>query len=384
MDKPRVLYILRDFPQITQTYIKNEIEAVDGQFDIRVVALNPPDIAYQTRVPYAYVSGPAHFLEAIKTFRPSVIHTHYLTSVGLVSRLCRQTGIPFTVRAHSSDCLRSVEGNRYIRSGRNRGARAALDDSESIWTSLRRAYKRMRTPRARLHAIAPLINDDLCLGVLTFPFTRPILEGAGIRGDRIRDCFPVLPFERFHSRAPNGSDIMGLGAHTQKKRHRDFIRLARDMSGLVFNLYAIGYRIENLHQLNRSMGSPARIVPPIQPDEMPAEYKKHRWLVYTACPKRASVGWPLAIAEAQAAGVGVCMANVRPDLREYVGDAGFMFDSPADVQRIVAGPFPDELRERGFELARRSDIGRHKVLLTELWQRAAAGSPAGGRPIAPG
>jgi hypothetical protein len=31
----------------------------------------------------------------------------------------------------------------------------------------------------------------------------------------------------------------------------------------------------------------------------------------------------MSIAEAQGAGVGVCMANIRPDLREYVGPAGF-------------------------------------------------------------
>ena len=46
------------------------------------------------------------------------------------------------------------------------------------------------------------------------------------------------------------------------------------------------------------------------------------------------------------------------------------------LKRIIAGPFPEEMREKGFELARRSDIARHKILLTELWQRAAAGSQA--------
>ena len=35
----------------------------------------------------------------------------------------------------------------------------------------------------------------------------------------------------------------------------------------------------------------------------------------------------MAIAEAQAAGVGVCMPNIRPDIKEYVGEAGFVYDS---------------------------------------------------------
>jgi len=29
---------------------------------------------------------------------------------------------------------------------------------------------------------------------------------------------------------------------------------------------------------------------------MPAEYKRHRWLVYTASAKRNSVGWPYYVA----------------------------------------------------------------------------------------
>jgi hypothetical protein len=80
----------------------------------------------------------------------------------------------------------------------------------------------------------------------------------------------------------------------------------------------------------------------------------------------------MAVAEAQAAGVGVCMANVRPDLREYVGDAGFLYDSLADARRIVSGPFPAEMQERGFALARRCDVSHHRAQLTALWRPATA------------
>jgi len=377
MNRPRILYIVRDFPQISQTYIKSEIEAVEGEFEVFVVALNPPDIPYRTEVPHVHETDPARILEAIRAFQPQVIHTHYLTSVGLVSSLCRRTGLPFTVRAHSTDCLRTVEGARYVRSARSPGrVRAQTDGLRSIPSRLRRWSRRLvRRPRS-LRSVAPLINDELCLGLLSFPFTRPFLEAAGIRAEKIRDCFPLVPYGRFHNREPNGSAVMGVGAHLPKKRTEDFLRLAKDMPGLAFNLYALGYRIERLHRLNRAMDNPATIVEPVPPDRMPAEYKKHRWLVYTACPERASAGWPVAIAEAQASGVGVCMANVRADLRDYVGEAGFLYDSLADAKRIIAEPFPEGLRQKGFELARRCDVGAHKTLLTELWRRAVAGSPA--------
>jgi len=100
---------------------------------------------------------------------------------------------------------------------------------------------------------------------------------------------------------------------------------------------------------------------------MPAEYKRHRWLVYTASPQYSSVGWPMAIAEAQAAGVGVLMQNVRPDLADYVGP-GFLFDRLEEVERLVRGPVPEDRREAGFVHAMRSDVDGHIGLLYDLWR----------------
>jgi hypothetical protein len=100
------------------------------------------------------------------------------------------------------------------------------------------------------------------------------------------------------------------------------------------------------------------------------EYKQHQWLVYTAAFELATVGWPMAVAEAQAAGVGVCMPNIRPDLKEYIGNAGYLYDSISEVAEIIAKPVPDEIREAGFLQAKKSDIQEHKHLLTDLWHKA--------------
>ena len=83
---------------------------------------------------------------------------------------------------------------------------------------------------------------------------------------------------------------------------------------------------------------------------MPAEYKKHQWLVYTASTELRTVGWPLAIAEAQASGVGVVMANIRADIAQYVGSAGFVYDTFEEVHEIVRQSFDHDQRlgRRGF------------------------------------
>ncbi|HWP92267.1 MAG TPA: hypothetical protein VNN20_08740 [Thermodesulfobacteriota bacterium] len=349
MNKLRVMYILRDFPQLSHTYEKNEIEAVKDECDIRIIAMKRPNISYKNHVPFSYISNLGMIREAIEEFRPHVLHSHYLDQTHILAKLSSQTNVPFTIRAHSFDTIWP-------------GKKSSLFD-----------YIRLPGRDFIPHVIRkgmPSINDDLCLGILSFPFTRPTLERAGIRSEKIYDCYPVVNYRLFHDRSPNGQAIMNTGACIPKKKMEDFIRLATLVPNMEFNLYAIGYKLGKISRLNKSVGSPVNIIPPIEPEDMPREYKKHRWLVYTASHKLKTVGWPMAVAEAQASGVGVCMPNLRPDLREYVGDAGFLYNSISEVVDIISRPFPEEKRQIGFEHARKSDIFEHKVILTSLWRKA--------------
>lgn len=67
-------------------------------------------------------------------------------------------------------------------------------------------------------------------------------------------------------------------------------------------------------------------------------------------------------------GVGVCMANVRPDLQEYVGEgAGILFDDVDDLKDMLQDKVPEEIRERGFEQCGKSDIAKNITQLTDVW-----------------
>jgi glycosyltransferase involved in cell wall biosynthesis len=116
---------------------------------------------------------------------------------------------------------------------------------------------------------------------------------------------------------------------------------------------------------------------PVEPKDMPQQYKKHQWLVYTADFDLATVGWPMAVAEAQASGVGVCMPRIRPDLAQYVGQGGYLYDSIEEIVDLVRGPVPNEMREAGFAQAWLSDVQQQKHLLTGLWDCVL--DPAGRR-----
>lgn len=332
--RPRVLILVREFPQISQTYIKVELEALRKDYDLRVISLDAADIAEPEHHPFQKMTDRKMLMDLIRAFRPQVIHSHYMIMGNAVAGLAEATGLPFTLRSHSFDVLETTG-----------------EDARTEWAEIR-----------------AFMNRDNCLGVLCFPFLRTPLEQFGIAPAKLVEAPPVISFERFHDRGPNGTAVMNMGAVRPKKRMEDFVELSRRVPTREFNLYAMGYDVRRLQAYSASHGGRLNFIPPLSHNRMPAEYKKHEWLVYTASADMQSVGWPMALAEAQAAGVGVCMADIRPDLKDYVGRAGHLYRDLESVCDLISGPVPAEMREAGFEQARRSDIRGHIHKLTDLWQ----------------
>ena len=323
--KRRILYLASEYPQISQSYVTTEIRALADAHEIFVVSRSAANLPCRVHEQFEVTRDLARMVEIVRAFRPDAIHAHYVSFAPTLEALAARTGVPYTIRAHSFDAM--ADG-------------------------------------------PPLSVGDACLGVLAFPFTHANLEARGIPADKLHETWPVVDFARFHDRSPNGDAILNVGACQPKKHFESYVELARLARDLRFDLYAIGYDIARLRTHNASRGSWAHVFDAVQPEEMPAVYKRHRWLVYTACRKLATVGWPIAVAEAQAAGLGVCMPNLRPDVATYLGGAGFVYDSIAELPDLLRRPVPDEVRERGFEQARRSDIAVHKRTLVELWERA--------------
>ncbi|MDK3159712.1 glycosyltransferase [Kamptonema cortianum] len=355
MKKASVLYIIRGYPQISQTYVKTELEAVYEDYEVTIVSRKPSDVPYRNYYPYHHLTEPEAVRDLIAQVKPDVIHTHYLNQLEFVAPLATSLGIPFTVRSHSYDTLA-------LRPKNWRGQIRQLLERNTP------QFQKVANIKNNLH----WANHDLCLGVLTFPFARPYLEQAGIRSDKLIDCYPTINYSLFYDRSPNGQAIMNTGAAIPKKKMEDYIELASWLPEQQFNLYALGYQVDRLHEINAHKGNPVNIILPVEPSEMLAEYKKHQWLVYTAAFDLATVGWPMAIAEAQAAGVGVCMPRIRPDLDEYIGGAGYLYNRIEEVRDIITQPVPEEIREAGFRQAKKSDIQEHKYLLTDLWDKAVA------------
>ena len=90
---------------------------------------------------------------------------------------------------------------------------------------------------------------------------------------------------------------------------------------------------------------------------MPSEYKKHQWLIYGACNKLKTVGFPLMVTEAQASGVGVIMYDLFPYVKkEILNDVGYTYQTHEQVLDIIKNPFDEDKRQKGIELSSRYNI----------------------------
>lgn len=361
--RPRVLYFIIRYPTFSETYMHEEIRSLRQDYDIKIISLNGCDDPRREPFPYEVIPyedgclvydkiehvdptfsrrNQHKFLiqvgAIIREFKPDILHAHYYGLSILLDKLACKYKIPFTLRTHSMDVL-----------------------SE---------------PENKLRAISDAANSDWCQRVLAFPACSQRLIDKGLRPEKVTSCWPVINFERFYrpdSKTPTGK-ILCAGPAITKKAHSEFIDLAVLMKdrGLVFDLYGKGPNLSKTEEHNNRLGNPVRISF-ADPDDMPAVYPNYDWLVYTSDTKINKVGFPVAISEAQASGLGVCWQELpgrREEQLEFLGGGGYLFKTLEEVTQLLSAPYPDEMRQAGYAAAKRCDINEHKHLLTEVWQKS--------------
>ncbi len=361
--RPRVLYFIIRYPTFSETYMHEEIRSLRKDCDIKIISLNGCDDPRREPFPYEVIPyedgclvydkiehvdptfsrrNQLRFLRQvgaiIRDFKPDVLHAHYYGLSILLEKLSTKYKIPFTLRTHSMDVL-----------------------SE---------------PENKLRAISAAANSDWCERVLSFPGCSQRLIDKGLRKEKVVSCWPVINFERFYKpehKSPT-KKILCAGPTITKKAHAEFIDLAvlmRDKD-LKFDLYGKGPNLSKTEEYNNELGKPVTIAF-ADPDDMPMVYPNYDWLVYTSDTKINKVGFPVAIAEAQACGLGVCWQELpgrREEQLEFLGGGGYLFKTLAEVNELLNAPYPEEMRQAGFTAAKRCDIEQHKHLLTEVWEKS--------------
>lgn len=100
----RVLYALWHYPQLTETYIRWEIECMQ-RWGVHVEVWSErdsPASPFETHVPVHHGS----LTSAIAKVRPNLVHVHWLHSAVQYAGEVRRAGLPLTARAHGFEVAR--------------------------------------------------------------------------------------------------------------------------------------------------------------------------------------------------------------------------------------------------------------------------------------
>lgn len=336
--KKNILLLYNGYPRLSQSYQFDEAIELQKQYNIMIISWKWPIYETEKDLPdYLDIgqNSPLEYLDAIKKFNPDIIHGHYLDNAELLCQMAELLNIGFTLRTHSFDIL-----------GDN------------------------------ITKYAKYINDPKCYGIFVFvPFKQKCMD-AGFDESKIFTCWPSININIFRNvfGMSNGPDIMSGGAFLPKKNIEGFILLAKKIKEKFPSKKISYYSVEespsyckSIHLLNKKNGYPVEFKT-VQHSDMPQEYKKHQWLIYSGCPKLKTVGCPLMVAEAQASGVGVIMYKLRNDLQDYVTNNGYFYTTNDDVIDIISGAFDSDKKTAAYELSIRYDIIKNIEQLSKIFR----------------
>lgn len=326
----RVLYATDDYPQLSESYVENEIKYMREQ-GVEVLVwskLSSPS-------PYP-VGGPVFrgpFGPVVRRWRPDVIHAHYLHTAEELLDIAEEEWIPVTVRAHAFDITR--ERLERVSAGRTTAA------------------------------------------VYVFPHLIP----PGLRSEKIRPLPAAIDTVRFSNGARKDRQmVLRSGAGLPTKDMGMFMEAARRLPGHRFVLAvaeATGMPeyVKTIQHMNESMDNPVEIrvnVPYAEVKELSGE----AGIYLHTCDPAENFGMPVSIGEAMAAGCYVLVRNL-PGASEYIGKGGACYESVNDAVTLIkqTGLWTverwEQQRRSSVESARRFANDRVLDEILDDWRRLA-------------
>ncbi|MFN3231719.1 MAG: hypothetical protein ACE363_06115 [Alphaproteobacteria bacterium] len=340
---PRVLYVLNTYPELSQTYIEAERQQVAERAETLAIALREPTLKNPEHLPYQlhtwWVSqllgrgkGKGFRIKRkARAFAPDVVHSHWIFASDAVMRAARACDVPWTLRTHSFDILERSD--------------------DQLAPDIRRC------------------NETDCAGILAFPFLRERLLRLGLKEEKLIDTPPVVDARRFDDLGPNGPGVIYTSAVRPKKGISEYFALSNLVSERPFTFYPMALPRTQIDTLGDRYDGRVEVRQPVAHSAMLQEWKQHTWLVYPGSLSPTGIGWPISVVEAWAAGVGVCMQRIRPDLEDYIGDCGLLFDDVAELPDILRSEPDAAMRERAHARAMDFDIRNHMPLLYDAWAK---------------
>jgi len=320
----KILLLYKGYPRISHSYQIDESQELNKNGNQLFIISFDWEVFKSSFVALPYLKKkPLDSLIEINKFNPDFIHSHYLDTIEICHNLSRRINKKYSIRTHSFDIL--------------------TNDKKLI------SYKRY-------------VNSENCRGIFVFPEFKSRLVSLGYNENKLYETYPSIYIHKFQEIDTNGEHIMSGGAMLPKKNIEGFIQIAIKIKNKYplkqINYYCVVEDPEYykyIDKINKNYGNPVNFITE-QIIDMPNEYRKHQWLIYTACPKLQTVGLPMMVAEAQASGVGVIMYKLRDTLLDYVTENGYLYEKDDEILDIISNNFDETKRSNARQLSTRYDV----------------------------
>lgn len=291
----KVLYLLNEYPQLSESYIRAEIDYVRSMgVQVKVWSGGASPCRYQDSAPF--VIGVPTWKE-IQEERPDVVHVHYVhTALARLPEIER-SGVPLTVRGHSFD-YQPERVNKLL-------------DSKALKNLFLFPQFAENHPEPRVEAMT---------------------------------CAADSRFYRWESEEKEWDLVYRAGAGIPGKDLETFVRVAKlcnkqhRFERLRFALFVTTQHPETataLLRLNESLGYPAEIHVDRQHEEIARVARRAGQCFRSHDPQSHPYGMPQGIAEAMMSG---CRIVARNGAQEFIGDAGACFSSDEMAAEMLLDP----------------------------------------------
>lgn len=159
----RILYVLKIFPKLSETFIASELGELSRRgIQLRILSLLPPretlrhESIAEAGLDALACYDPEQFARVAGEFRPQLVHAHFATEATAVAReLATNLGVPFTFTAHGYDIHRKPPPDFGARAA---AAQAVITVSRANADYIGRTFG---VPESRLRVISCGVDIDL-------------------------------------------------------------------------------------------------------------------------------------------------------------------------------------------------------------------------------
>jgi glycosyltransferase involved in cell wall biosynthesis len=286
--RPKVLYVLWQYPQLSETYIECELRKMqEWGFEIEVWRSIKPYSPYHSDIKV----HDGDLREVISKIKPDLIHIHWLSFAIKIFPFIDDLQIPTTIRAHSFDT-----------------------SEEAIKFCSKRSFIK------KIYCFPHHVNDfnDTKIEILNTVFDTRLFK----------------PFKN-----KNKQLVVRGGAALPTKSLFFFIDLAKELSQFKFILAAVKAHdnddyINELKRYATSINSPVEIRTNLSRVSYAQLVSEAGIYLHTVDKKLTNVGMPISISEAMATGCYIVGSNYD-SINRYIANSGKTYNDINEAKKII-------------------------------------------------